>query len=82
MRRELFTFFGLLIRSSTYADRSYCYRLRSDVWRHAGRFVRTVVSPAKTTEPIEMPFGMLYRVDPGNRALDGSADAPNGKGHF
>jgi len=26
----------------------------------------TLVSPAKTAEPIEMPFGLWTRVDPGN----------------
>jgi len=35
----------------------------------------TVVSPAKTAEPIEMQFGMLRRVDPRNHVLDGGADA-------
>jgi len=29
------------------------------------------VSCAKTAEPIEMQFGMLSGVDPGNHALDG-----------
>ena len=28
----------------------------------------------KTTEPIEMPFGMLSRVDPRNHILDGGID--------
>jgi len=31
---------------------------------------------------MEMQFGMLSRVDPGNPVLDGSADVPNKKGHF
>jgi len=29
----------------------------------------TVVSPAKTAEPIEMPFGLRTYVDPGNHVL-------------
>jgi len=29
------------------------------------------MSPAKMAEPIEMPFGMLSRVGPGNHVLDG-----------
>ena len=29
------------------------------------------VSPAKTAEPIEMPFGLRTLVGPGNRVLDG-----------
>jgi len=42
----------------------------------------TVVSPAKTAGPIEMPFGMLSWVNPGIHVLDGSADAPMGRGTF
>jgi len=34
----------------------------------------TVVSPAKTAQPIEMPFGLRNRVGPRNRVLDGDAD--------
>jgi len=32
------------------------------------------VSPAKTAEPIEMPFGLRTRVGPGNHVLDGGPD--------
>ena len=35
-----------------------------------GRSV-TLVSPAKTAEPIEMPFGLRTPVGPGNHILDG-----------
>jgi len=36
--------------------------------------------PGKTAEPIEMPFGLLNRVGPGNHALDwGCAMAPSGE---
>jgi len=38
--------------------------------------------PYKTAEPIEMPFGMLSRVDPGNNVSDGSANVPTGRGTF
>jgi len=31
----------------------------------------TLVSPAKTAEPIEMPFGLRTRVVPGKHVLDG-----------
>ena len=31
----------------------------------------TLVSPAKTTEPIKMPFGLRTSVGPGNHVLDG-----------
>jgi len=41
----------------------------------------TLVSPAKTAEPIEMPFGLRARVDAGNHVLDGGPD-PHGKGQF
>jgi len=36
----------------------------------------TLVSPAKTAEPIEMPLGLRSRVGPGNHVLDGSPDLP------
>ena len=39
----------------------------------------TIVSPAKTAEPIEMPFWGLSRVGPRNHILDG-AQVPNGEG--
>ena len=44
----------------------------------------TLVSPAKTAEPIKMPFGLETRVGQGNRVLDGSPDPPReaGKEHF
>ena len=42
----------------------------------------TLVSPAKTAEPIEMPFGLRTRVGPGNHALDGGADVPTGRRTF
>jgi len=34
----------------------------------------TLVSPVKTTEPIEMPFGFRTRVGPGNHVLDGGPE--------
>jgi len=36
----------------------------------------TVVSPAKTAQPIEMPFGLRTRVDPRNHVLDGGSEPP------
>jgi len=36
----------------------------------------TVVSPTKTAEPIEMPFGLKTRMGPGNHVLDGDPDTP------
>jgi len=41
----------------------------------------TLVSRAKTAEPIEMPFGLRTRVGPVNYVLDGGPD-PHGKGQF
>ena len=39
------------------------------------------MSPAKTDEPIEMPFGLWSRVGPRNHTLGGGPD-PQGKRHF
>ena len=35
----------------------------------------TIVSPAKTAEPIEMPFWVWTRVGPVNHVLDGGTDS-------
>ena len=40
----------------------------------------TLVSLAKTAEPIEMPFGLRTLVGPGNNVLDGAPDM--GSGNF
>jgi len=42
----------------------------------------TLVSPAKTTAPIEMLFELRTRVDPWNHVLDGGPDIPMGRGNF
>ena len=42
----------------------------------------TVVSPAKTAEPIEMPFGLWTRVGPENHVLDGGTRSAMGRGNF
>jgi len=42
----------------------------------------TLLSPAETAEPIEMPFGLRTRVGPGNHVLDGSPDLPMRRGNF
>jgi len=42
----------------------------------------TLVSPAKTAEPIEMPFGLRTWVVPGNHVLDWGPDPPMGRGNF
>ena len=65
-------------RSTTYVDAAYCYRPSGVVCRSACLSV-TQVSPAKTAEPIEMPFGLRTRVGPGNHVLDG---VQMGRGNF
>ena len=40
------------------------------------------MNPAKTAEPIEMPFGMWAWVGPSNHVLDGGWDPPRGMGNF
>ena len=42
----------------------------------------TLVSPAKTAERSEMPFGLRTWVGPGNHVLDGGPDPPMGRGNF
>jgi len=50
-----------------YVDAAYCYRRSSVVCRSV-----TIVSPAKTAEPIEMPFGLWIRMGLRNHVLEGS----------
>jgi len=50
---------------------SYCYRSGSMICRSV-----TVVSPAKTVKPIEIPFGLRTWVSPWNHVLDEGADPP------
>ena len=40
------------------------------------------VSPAKTAAPVEMPFGLRTRVDPGNHVFDGGPNPFYEKGEF
>jgi len=42
----------------------------------------TVVSPAKTAEPIKMPFGLWTWVSPRNHVLDGDLDLTMRRGNF
>jgi len=42
----------------------------------------TLVSPAKTAAPIQLPFGLRIWVGPGNHVLDGGPDPPMGRGKF
>jgi len=52
-------------------DAAYCYRPSSVVCLSVGLSV-TVESPAKTTEPIEMPFGLWTRVGPSKHIRRGA----------
>ena len=58
---------------TAYVDVAYCYRQSSVVCLSVGLSV-TIVSPAKMAKPIEMLFGMLTRVGPRKRVLDGEYD--------
>ena len=42
----------------------------------------TLVSPAKTAELIDLPFGLRTWVGRGNHVLDGGPDPPMGRGKF
>ena len=42
----------------------------------------TLLSPAKTAERVEMPFGLRTQVGPENHVLDGGPDPLMGKGNF
>ena len=42
----------------------------------------TLVSPAKTAEPIEMPFGLTTWLGPRDHVLDGGSDPTMGRGKF
>jgi len=64
-----------------YVDAVYCYRPSSVVCRCVG-LSATLVSPAKTAEPIKMSFGLRIRVGPGNRVLDGCPDPIMEMGNF
>jgi len=70
-----------LHRSTAYIDAACCYCPSSVVSRSVCRSV-TLVSPAKTAAPIEMPFGLRTQVSPRNHVLDGGPDLPMGRGNF
>ena len=76
-------------RNTTYVDAAYyrpssvvCRSVCLSVWTSVCRSV-TVVSPAKTAEPIEMPFGLRTRVSRWNHVLDlsmGTGNFEEGRG--
>ena len=65
---------------TTYVDAAYYYRPSSVVCRSVS-ISFTLVSPAKTAGPIEMPFGLWTRVGPQKHVLDG-AQIPHAKGQL
>ena len=69
------------VACATYVDVVYCYRPSSMVVSLSVGLTVTLVSPAKTAEPIKMPFGFRTRVGPGNHVLDGGPDLSK-KGQF
>jgi len=54
-----------------YVDAAYCYRQNRAICQSV-----TLVSPAKTAAPIEMPFGLRTWVGLGNHVLDEGPDPP------
>ena len=55
-------------------------RVASSVGQSVCRSV-TILSPTRTAEPIEMPFGLRTQVGPRNHALDG-VQIPHGTVQF
>jgi len=53
----------------------------SNMWENLPLCIGHVVSPAKTAEPIEMPFGSRTSVGQRNQVLDG-VQIPHGNEHF
>jgi len=51
-------------RSTMYVNEAYCYRRSSVGYLSVGHMSVTIVSPAKTAEPIDMPFGLWTQVGP------------------
>ena len=69
-------------RSTTYVDAAYCYRPSSVICRSVCRLLSvTVLSPAKTAEPIEIPFWLWTLMGPGNSVLH-EVQIPMGNGNF
>jgi len=58
-----------------YIDAAYRYLLQTELAQSVGLSV-TLVSPTKTAELIELPFGLRTWVGPGNHVLDGDPDSP------
>jgi len=64
------------------ARKSYIVEVEVDVCLSLSQSVSLMIaSPAKTAEPIEMPFGVWTRVGPKKHVLDG-VQVPHAKGKF
>jgi len=68
-------------RSTTYVDAAYCLLPSSVVCRSVGRSVCrcgsvTLVSPAETVTPIEIPFGLMTRLGPGEPCVRWTSRSP------
>jgi len=61
-------------------DVVHCYRC-SVLCLSVGLSV-TIVNPAKTAEPIEIPFGLCTLVGPRNHVINGVLDSPIRRGNF
>jgi len=57
-----------VLHASLHVNAAYCYRVAWSV-----SLSTTIVSPAKTAEPIEVPFGLWTRFCQRNHVLDGVA---------
>jgi len=62
-------------RTTTYVDAAYSYRPTSVVCRSVCQSV-TLMSPAKTAAPIELPFGLRTWVGPGEPCIRWGPDPP------
>jgi len=77
-------FLGLIAVLRIYVDAAYCYRPSSVVCLLVCLSVCrsvTLVSPAQTAEPIEIPLGSRTRMGFMNHVLDG-VHMPHGKEQF
>jgi len=70
---------GLVFFTHSLAE-AYCYSPSSVAVGRSVSLSVTLVSPEKMAVPIEMPFGLRTRVDPGNHVL--GPDPSMGRGNF
>ena len=64
-----------MLTVSSYVDAAYCYRTSTVVCLATV----TLVSPAKTAEPIQMPFRLRTRIGMRNHVLDWGPDPSTGR---